>query len=504
MVSVSNTGLGESAISVPNTITNYDIANETPVINVSSVDISSLIVVPSLNTGDCRIKRDKKADENEAKKGSPLAADIKELTQMIKAETDCDALQQKVRTALNGLKEDINSSTKEIQKKLEEILPVIKLPLNPFAIPKWLKKFALGRIFPDLDATIDMIKKVVEVVQALIELTKVIKDLKPRLEACAIATVKGLEADIKNEIDKVVDDIKKDIEEAIAEAICKGVVAAGITADNIDDALSAVSAVSDLIDSADAFKDSINSILGGSVDKIGQNQALIQDITGIPPVLDTTSLDAFIASTEGDAYTQYKQDVMAVLSLPEPVNTELPVITGTAQVGSTLSCSNGTWTANGVVNNFTLSFQWMKQGQEIFGANTYQYVPVLDDVEYPVYCRVTAENQTNIEEAFSANTAPVVFALAGGNKPTITGTAQVGQTLECSEGTWPFTPTQVTYEWIRVVIPGSNVRVQSSSSNNTYYVKSADIGSPIKCKVVATSFRYAVGTDTDLTSAVIS
>ncbi len=186
------------------------------------------------------------------------------------------------------------------------------------------------------------------------------------------------------------------------------------------------------------------------------------------------------------------------------LNEELPVITGAAVVGSTLTSSNGVWSANGVTNTFALSFQWMRQGQEIFGANTYQYIPVIDDVDYPVYCRVRAENQVSIEEVFTANTAPVQFALGGNNAPVITGTAQVGQTLECSEGTWPFTTTSVQYEWIRVIQPGANVRVQSLSGNNTYYVKVADIGNSIKCKVVVNSFRYTLPAESANTQIVIA
>lgn len=455
-----------------------------------------------ITEGPCQIKRDKKADDNEAKKGSSLAADVRELTQMIRAETDCVALQQKIKTALNGLKEDIDSGTQEIQKKLGEINPILSLPLNPFKIPKWLKKFAIGRILPDLEATIDLIKRVVEVVQAFTELVKTIDDAIPRLEACAISTRKMIRQEIENEIEKVLKDLKEDIENAIAEAICNAINDAGISADDIDDVLSGVSTVTSLVDSLGDFKTTIESALGSSLDKISANQTYIQDITGLPPVIDATSMDSFIATSSGPEYEQYKADVQAVLELPEPVNTVLPAITGTAAVGSTLACSNGTWTANGVVNNFALSFQWMKQGQEIYGANTYQYIPVIDDVDYPVYCKVTAENQTNIEEVYSANTQPVVFSMSAGNKPVITGSPISGQTLTCSEGTWPYNPTSVTYEWIRVTVPGSNVRVQSSSSNNIYSVKVADIGSSIKCKVVAQAFRYTLAIDSTNTAVV--
>lgn len=471
-------------------------------VNTNIADLASLIVIPPLTDGPCQIKRDKKPDENEAKKGSSFAKWVREQTQMIKTETDCVALQQKVKTAFNGIKEDIIGSNEEVKKKLDEITPILSLPLNPFKIPKWLKKFAIGRILPDLEATIDLIKRIVEVLSALNELVKTVDEAIPRLEACAIATKEMLEQDIRNEIESALKQIRENIEEAIAEAICKGLNDADISADDIDDILSGVTAVKSLVDTVGDFKETINTALGDSLKKVGDNQTLVQDITGIPPVINTTSMDSFISTSSGPAYDEYRAQVQAVLDLPAPVNSVLPVITGTAAVGSTLTCSNGTWTANGVVNSFAISHQWMKQGQEIFGANTYQYVPILDDVDYPVYCKVIAENQTNIEEIFTANTQPVVFSMSAGNKPIITGTPTAGQTLTCSEGTWPFTPTSVTYEWVRVIVPGSNVRVQSSSSNNEYYVKTADIGSSIKCKVVAQAFRYTLSIDSANTAVV--
>jgi hypothetical protein len=473
-------------------------------VDVIVVTASRSRVIPPLTDGPCQIKRDKKSDENEVKSGSSFAADIRELTRTIDAETDCIALQQKIKIALNGVREDIISGLEVIQTKLGEINPILSIPLNPLKIPKWLKKFVLGRVLPDLDATINQIKRVVEALTALTLLVRTIENAIPKLEACAFSTKETIEVEIRNEIVRTLRDVRESIADAIAESICEGLTDAGITADDIDDALTGVTAIQSLIDSTEQFKQTANIALGNNLKSISDNQSLVQDITGIPPVIDASSMDTFIATSSGPAYDEYKAQVQAVLELPEPVNSVLPIITGSAIVGQTLTCSNGTWTANGVVNTFAISHQWMRQGQEIFGANTYQYVPAIDDIDYSVYCKVTAENQTNIEEVLTTNTAPVQFALAGGNAPVITGTALSGQTLTCSEGVWPFSVTSAQYEWIRVVQPGANVRVQSLSGNNTYYVKSADIGNSIKCKVVATSFRYALSADSANTIVVIA
>jgi hypothetical protein len=64
--------------------------------------------------------------------------------------------------------------------------------------------------------------------------------------------------------------------------------------------------------------------------------------------------------------------------------------------------------------------------------------------------------------------------------PALSGTAQEGQTLTCSTGTWSGTPTY-TYQWKR---NGSNI---GSATNSTYVLVTADVGQSIKCTVTATN-----------------
>ena len=64
--------------------------------------------------------------------------------------------------------------------------------------------------------------------------------------------------------------------------------------------------------------------------------------------------------------------------------------------------------------------------------------------------------------------------------PALSGTAQEGQTLTCSTGTWSGTPTY-SYQWKR---NGSNI---GSATNSTYTLVTADVGQSIKCTVTATN-----------------
>ena len=76
--------------------------------------------------------------------------------------------------------------------------------------------------------------------------------------------------------------------------------------------------------------------------------------------------------------------------------------------------------------------------------------------------------------------------------PAITGTAQEGQTLTCSTGTWTGNPTPTySYQWKR---NGSNI---GSATNSTYILVTADVGQSIKCTVTATNFIGSANADSN-------
>lgn len=74
--------------------------------------------------------------------------------------------------------------------------------------------------------------------------------------------------------------------------------------------------------------------------------------------------------------------------------------------------------------------------------------------------------------------------------PALSGTAQEGQTLTCSTGTWSGTPTY-TYQWKR---NGSNI---GSATNSTYTLVTADVGQSILCTVTATNGAGSVNADSN-------
>lgn len=90
-----------------------------------------------------------------------------------------------------------------------------------------------------------------------------------------------------------------------------------------------------------------------------------------------------------------------------PVNTVVPTITGTAQVGETLTVTNGTWSGS---PSPTYARQWKAGGANISGATATTYSPVEGDVGKTITVTVTATNSAGSASVTSAPTAAVIAA----------------------------------------------------------------------------------------------
>jgi hypothetical protein len=71
--------------------------------------------------------------------------------------------------------------------------------------------------------------------------------------------------------------------------------------------------------------------------------------------------------------------------------------------------------------------------------------------------------------------------------PTISGTAQVGQTLVPTHGTWAGSPTSFAYQWLRCNAAGVSCAAISGASLATYTLVTADEGATIRLAVTASN-----------------
>lgn len=99
--------------------------------------------------------------------------------------------------------------------------------------------------------------------------------------------------------------------------------------------------------------------------------------------------------------------VLIAKSVNAPRNTVLPAITGTAQVGQTLTRTTGTWAGTPAP---TLATQWTADGIDIPGATGATYVPVVGQIGQVIRVRVTGTNPNGTAFVVSAPTAAVIAA----------------------------------------------------------------------------------------------
>ena len=212
-------------------------------------------------------------------------------------------------------------------------------------------------------------------------------------------------------------------------------------------------------------------------------------------------LTAINSSGQNTAVTP-KSAVIAAVS--PPVNTREPQISGTAQAGSTLTVTSGTW--NGSPSSY--HYQWMRCPSSggagdasncaaISGATTGSYAPGSADVGHRLRVRVTATNATGSKTVASNATATIkaassAAAPANTREPQISGTAQAGSTLTVTSGTWNGSPSSYHYQWMRCPSSGgagdaSNCAAISGATTGSYAPGSADVGHRLRVRVTATN-----------------
>src|SRR4051794_37435910 len=194
-------------------------------------------------------------------------------------------------------------------------------------------------------------------------------------------------------------------------------------------------------------------------------------------------------------------------SAAAPQNTAAPQISGTAKEGSTLTASNGTWT------NAPTSFdyQWRRCSSDgrvcgdITGATKQTYDVAAADVGRTLRVTVTASNADG-KASESSDASDVVDSKSGPTnsvRPSVTGSATVGDELRVSRGTWSPTPTSFGFQWQRCSSAGTDCTNVPGATGATYGVRTADVDHRLRALVTA---RTSTGrsTVTSSNSSVVS
>jgi hypothetical protein len=172
-----------------------------------------------------------------------------------------------------------------------------------------------------------------------------------------------------------------------------------------------------------------------------------------------------------------------------PVNTGTPTITGTAQEGSTLTGSNGTWsnTPTSYAYAWSLCDANGDTCSTVAGATAITFALTSADVDHTLRLTVTATNADGSVSSTSAPSAAVAAAAAPTDTvlPTISGTVAVDSILTVTNGTWTGTPTGYAYAWSRCDQNGNACAAISGADGPQYELTTADVGATVRATVTA-------------------
>ena len=201
-------------------------------------------------------------------------------------------------------------------------------------------------------------------------------------------------------------------------------------------------------------------------------------------------------------------DPVAALPQPNSPATGAPAITGTAQVGETLTVDTSGITDEDGLDDSTFTHQWVREDSVMVASAARSYTPTGGDRGKSVKVRVSfTDDAGNRETRTSTQTAPIEGQANGqeGNSPatglpTISGAAQVGETLTAditriadADG---LSGETFTYQWISG--DGTTGTDIENATGSTYTLVAADQGRSVKVRV---TFTDGGGNEETLTSA---
>ena len=232
-----------------------------------------------------------------------------------------------------------------------------------------------------------------------------------------------------------------------------------------------------------------------SVNRVGNGRDEVGaiDIDGrysapaVPP--ESGSVVVRAASTQAPA--AYAEVVIAVVE-PAFANGK-PIIQGIPKVGRTLTASTSEISNPNGVNHTTYTYQWSRRDPvfqrvtDITGASSPSYVLTPDDLDSTISVSVSFTDDTGNAETLTSYWVPVLPASNSPaiGPPTISGTAQVGETLTANttgiadrDG---LSNVSYAYQWL--ADNGSRVTKIAGATRSSYIVQADDHGSVIQVLV---------------------
>ena len=196
---------------------------------------------------------------------------------------------------------------------------------------------------------------------------------------------------------------------------------------------------------------------------------------------------------------------VAVAAAPNRQATGQPTISGTPQVGQTLTADTSNISDLDGITNPTFFYQWRGGGLTIIGATGSTHTLTASDQGKTITVRVRFTDDRNSIESRASNATTAVGAAPNRQatgKPTIDGTPQVEQTLTADtspiEDEDGLTNASYRYQW---VAGGSDI---DGATSSTYTLTASEQGQTIQVRVTFTDDRNNAETLTSIATAEVA
>lgn len=192
-----------------------------------------------------------------------------------------------------------------------------------------------------------------------------------------------------------------------------------------------------------------------------------------------------------------------------PLNTTPPAISGTAQVGETVSVADGVWVAATPVS-YTYQWRLCNSGgtscADIVGATDPTYTASRTDQGSTLRAVVTSSNPVGDTSETTSATSTIANPAAPSSTdvPAIDGGTAVGGQLMASEGNWAgVTPMSFAYQWQRCNSAGASCSNIGGATSSAYTLVDDDETNTVRVVVSATNQGGSTSANSTV-SAVIS
>ena len=183
---------------------------------------------------------------------------------------------------------------------------------------------------------------------------------------------------------------------------------------------------------------------------------------------------------------------------PNSPATGAPTISGTPQVGETLTASTSSVADTDGLDEPSYSYQWLRGDADITDATSSIYTLTSDDESNAIKVRVSFTDDLGNDETLTSEPTSTVAAKpnsAATGAPTISGTAEVGETLTADTSdisdTDGLDDVSWTYQWVRN--NGSADANITDATSSAYTLTADDEGKTVKVQVEFTRRRRQRG-----------